>query len=207
MIREQAQAILGVDVEDVLDNVKSFEGYYVAKGPVPKNKFAGYVGIALGVEKPELINKSLAKINAAAGKAAPAAFKSLAVAGQKFTVGPLGKDGVKLADAVVKDKVLITITGSNVSKDAKAVIDASQGKGRNLASSERFKAVASQLPGESAGLLYADLGLIFEAYKSEMPAKDAKIALKVTKKVGTIGMTGSISGKDSETCVVVPFMR
>lgn len=210
MWSQRIKQMVGVDIfKDILDRMKSLTAYYVPRKASEPGGLPGDIVISLQVDKPEALRATLAKLNAAAVQAEGTPAKQAVIAGQKFTVGSFGPDAaLRYADAVVGDRVMMVLTGGSADAAAKAMLAASQGKGRSLADSPRFQAAGAQLPAQSGVIMYGDVGTAVEALQEMFEsAADRRIALGVVKKVGPFAMVASVKGRESEAILVAPFLK
>lgn len=205
---DQAKQMLQLDpFNDVLDRITAFGMYYTPKRAGNLSAFPGHMTFVLTVDKPNVIRKSLNKINNAIVMFGGIKLKPVNVAGENVNIGALGGNDGQFADALVGNKAIITISGANIRDGLQSAISTVKGKATTASTTDGFKLVKEQLPGKSATLFYVNLEPIFGAFMDEVSNKDKKTIDAIMKKVGVIGSTSSASGTESEGVLVIPFKR
>ena len=196
---------MGVDVfADFLDRITAINGYYVPGAQAKPTDFPGALTLVLSLDKPDVVTGALPKLHKMIAMSGGPAPKEAMIAGRKATSVPLGSQGGELCDAVVGDKLVITVSaGGTVAMQA--AIDAAESKGENVTSTDWYAAVRKQLPGDAQAVFCGDVGTVMKAFSKEMPEKDRKAAEKILGKVGSFGISGQSSATEYESQAVLPF--
>lgn len=204
----QAKQMLGFDpLADLLDRFKDLTIYYVPGRMANSSAFPGAATIVVTVDKPEVVRKSLEKIHVFAAATGQVKVSRASAGGQQVSVIALSQNDVKLGDALVGDKLAITICGPDVVKTMAATVSSVKGKGATLATSPDYQFVKKQLPDKGVGLIYGDVGGIVDAFKADIPSGDRKKVEAAFRHVGWFGATGEVRGTESTSISVVPFKK
>lgn len=202
----QISVVTGLNLRtDVLDRLKSFQAYYVPAEPSKPGAFPGEMNIVLQVDNPQMVEQSIKTIHTLAALSGKASFAPVGIAEQQAFRMPIDTNGTTFADAVVGDKVILQMSGTEGSLEN--AIARTKSKAAGVSSTEAFQRVKSQLPAQCEYLIYGDVGAIVKKFADSIPEKDRKTVESITSKVGSFGMAAHYTPTRSELEIVIPFAR
>jgi len=204
---DASSEMLGFDpFADLLDRITSVSLYYDPARPTNRAGFPGHLCLTLAMGDARSIPKVIGSVHRVVASQRGPQMNPVKVAGvQAMTTSPT--DGLRFADALVEDKLLVMMSGSRLSDGLSDAVLAAQGKGSTLADSPRFKIASEMLPEEGNSLLYADVAPVIDRLGVIIAPDNRRIAKSITGTVSMVGMTSRTRGRRTIINLVVPFNR
>lgn len=188
----------GVDLfADLLDHVTQLTIYY---RPNKDARHLGPVSYVVTVDQPDIVKPAVQKLANYAVKAGKQ-IKPLTVAGEQVSVMPMDHSGKTMGFLVSGNTVIATLAETGLADSISTAIASARGNTANVTQSEGFHRIASQLPRDSAFLVYGDLNGFLRPPNGQESSAGRKAMAAVNRKISAFTATGNLQ----EAEILVPF--